>query len=251
MDETAQPNEHQDPNRPEPPEMQRGRGGVKFCLFGVLMAFAALLITIGIVYMGVRNLSSEEGAWAAIDASLDFDERPAGWIDPVGIKIRYTTIYFHDQVDDLRIMFYLGVDPDLVPELMSVEANSKQRTVTGAGTIEVQGRALPYVDYDASEDERNYFGRTIRLSEEDATEGVLVEFLREGSKPRVTNADVIRELAPFHIGPDRTLTRASERADEPGGDGADGAALDGGDAGDAGDADVPDDGDAPDAGDDQ
>lgn len=243
----------QEPTRPVPPELQGGRGGLKFCLFGVLMAFAALLITIGLVFMDVRKLSSPDGAWGELDRALDFDERVPGWVDPRGIGssifTRFSSVYFYDEVDDLNVVFYLEVDPEAVVQLMDPEANAKQRTVTGSGTIVVQGRELRYIDYDASDDERNYFGRTIQVSEDDAPAGILVEFLREATKPRVTDADVLRELAPFHIGPDRTLVRRSQQGSTEGGAAGNGDAP-GETDGAAPDGDAPDgsspDGDSPD-----
>lgn len=195
-----------------PPATQspaNGRGsGLKFCLFGVLVIFAAVLITIGIIFMEVRTFSSEEGAWGKIGESLQFDERPPGWKVEFGIGYSrmwgYSQIYLADDVNDLQYSLRLDADPEAAALLLDPEANELQRTVTGSGVVTVQGRELPYVEYEfTGRDEGAYRGRMVGISEAGAERGVLIEFLRALDGPVITDADVQRELAPFHIGPDR------------------------------------------------
>jgi hypothetical protein len=185
-----------------------GRGGLKFCLFGVLFLFAALLITVGIIFMEVRTYSSEEGAWKKVGESLEFDAKPEGWAVEFGIGYSrwwgYSQIFFSDSVDNLQYSFRLDADPEAADLLLDASSNELQRTVTDSGTVAVQGRDLAFVDYEfTGRDEAAYRGRMVDISQPDAARRVLIEFLRALDGPAITDADVQRELAPFHIGPDR------------------------------------------------
>ncbi|MCA8982010.1 MAG: hypothetical protein H6831_09405 [Planctomycetes bacterium] len=198
--------------QPVPPQQapaeSNGRGGLKFCLFGALIMFAAVLITIGIIFMEVRSLSTEEGAWGKIAESLEFDERPPGWEVEFGIGYSriwgYSQIFLVDDVNDLKFSFRLDADPEAAALLLDPESNELQRTVTGSGVVAVQGRELPYIDYEfPGKDDSSYRGRMVGITEAGAERGVLIEFLRALDGPPITDADVQRELAPFHIGPER------------------------------------------------
>lgn len=183
-------------------------GGLKFCLFGALVIFAAVLITVGIVFMEARTFSSEEGAWKKIGESFEYDSQSEGWVVEFGIGYSrvagYSQIVLKDEADDLLYFFRLDADPDVAQTLMDVDASKLQRTVTGSGTIRVQGRELPYVDYEQPHgDEGRYRGRMIDLSPPEADRHSLIEFLRPLDGDPITDADVQRELKTFHIGPER------------------------------------------------
>jgi len=185
-----------------------GRGSLKFCLFGVLFMFAAVLITIGIIFMEVRTYSSEKGAWTKIGESLEYDAQPEGWVVEFGIGYSkfwgYSQIYLIDEADNLQYSFRLDADAEAADLLLDPEANELQRTVSGSGTIVVQGRELPFVDYEfTGTDEAAYRGRMVGLSEPEAERRMLIEFLRDANGAAITDEDVQRELAPFHIGPER------------------------------------------------
>jgi len=196
-----------DPKRPVAGN-GNGRGSLKFCLFGVLFMFAAVLITIGIIFMEVRTYSSEKGAWTKIGESLEYDAQPEGWVVEFGIGYSkfwgYSQIYLIDEADNLQYSFRLDADAEAADLLLDPEANELQRTVTGSGTTVVQGRELRFVDYEfTGRDDIAYRGRMVGLSEPEAERRMLIEFLRDMNGAAITDEDVQRELAPFHIGPER------------------------------------------------
>jgi len=196
-----------DPKRPVAGN-GNGRGSLKFCLFGVLFMFAAVLITIGIIFMEVRTYSSEKGAWTKIGESLEYDAQPEGWVVEFGIGYSkfwgYSQIYLIDEADNLQYSFRLDADAEAADLLLDPEANELQRTVTGSGTTVVQGRELRFVDYEfTGRDDIAYRGRMVGLSEPEAEPRMLIEFLRDMNGAAITDEDVQRELAPFHIGPER------------------------------------------------
>jgi hypothetical protein len=203
------PRATQAPEQPVNRGNGNGNGGsLKFCLFGVLVLFAAVLITVGIIFMEVRGLSSEEGAWSKIGESLEYDEQPEGWVVEFGIGYSkfwgYAQIFLSDETDALQYSFRLEADTEAADLLLDPESNELQRTVTGSGTVVVQGRELPFVDYEfTGRDDIAYRGRMIGLSEADSELRTLIEFLRVLDGAPITDEDVQRELAPFHIGPDR------------------------------------------------
>jgi len=169
------------------------------------MVVAALVITGVILLLEFRTLSSPEGAWPRVADLLPYDEEPVGWEVQAGMGYSrwtgYAQFFFVDDADNFSINLRLQVDLDKLDLLLAEDQIG--RTVTASGTLVVQGRELRYVDFESTGDDGHYRGRTVDLSHADAPDGMLIDFLREVAGPAITDEDVQRELAPFHVGPDR------------------------------------------------
>lgn len=191
----------------ETPGERTGRGGLRYCLFGAAVVFAAVLVSVGILFMEVRKLSKPKYAWPYIDGALDFDERPADWTLEAGIGKSFFTGYsffvFADEADGLRAHLMLEVDASAMGTLFAAHANDAVRTVLGEGTVTVQGRELRYLDVESSSEDGLYRSRLVDFGPEDAGHGAVLELLRPKDAEPITDEDVRRELAPFRVGPER------------------------------------------------
>jgi hypothetical protein len=200
-----------------------------FCAGGCLLAVIVTIVLAIWGYTKARDAMDSEKQWPKLERLLPFDERPEGMQLLFGMQFgveQYTLVDATDGIQ-LQITDYSGSegeemrknifteDPPILPETMApgplrvLEASDVER-----GTIDVQGRSLPYVAFTLKaaglmkrmpeEEQREAFGPAmyLDLGADGLSRGIVIKVQRLGDE-ELTHDDVREVLAPFHIGPDR------------------------------------------------
>lgn len=181
------------------------------CGSGCLLA---VLLVVGLLAMGARFVNrgrNPDLQWPQLEQVLEYDERSDEFELKFGWQAFGTEGYtFFEKDGHLFAQLLLVNDDD---DEVSVEIESGRREHEEI-TLTIQGRELHAVRLEGSSEThgpwwgpQNEGGDSllVLLSEEDATEKLMLIMARHGSGDPVTEEDVARFLAPFHVGPDRAV----------------------------------------------
>ena len=181
-----------------------------FCGSGCLIV---VLLLIGLLALGARFVKRGQDAerqWSKLEQVLPFDERSEAFELVFGWQVFGTEGYtFSERDGDLFAQLLLVSEDD---GNVSVELEPSGVDEHENITLTIQGRELQAVRLDGDSEShgpwwmpQNEGGASllVDLTAEGASQNLMLILIRQGSSDPVTEQDVARFLAPFHVGPDR------------------------------------------------
>lgn len=180
-----------------------------FCGSGCVIV---VLLLVGLLALGARFVQKgrdPERQWPHLAQVLPFDERSEEFELKFGWQAFGTEGYtFFEKDGDLFAQFLIVSDDD---DNVTIE-------VKGSGsehedfTLTIQGRELQAARQEGTAEARgpwwgpqNEGGASLQvdLTEEGASQNLMLIMIRQGSSDPITEQEVARFLALFHVGPDR------------------------------------------------